>query len=1152
MPRKKHASIVDTLLSVKGVARLLRNITVQDRLGPDSTVASSSNSLGEQSSTDRRSRRTSKTSKKRCHRHCHTSKAVLESDSRYALFQDSRNDFAEPSIGSQSARRSRTIVQLPTQRGARSSASSSPSAAKSESLRNHMGYRHKIMREDTDLESSGSERVATRQRAPQSGRKDDDRSNHESVFASAAETANTNDEPLRDHSSGSDDDQYQTKRVHDGRSYPRQFTKQLPRRQVRFVKSNAHLRGLVDIKLSPPKYEKFEAHYQMILAQKQTLGSSAPEKLEFPSPKTSSDAPSISSQSAVPQVLTAPSMPASPASTKPHALSQATVRKSKTESEVSVSMGSPSALRTNTSTTAATISSAWASIDSSPTTSRAPSYTSTRAPSHTAPRALFRAASRASSLTVSKAPSHMASRAPSRSSSRVLSRTTSRASKIQQNGHDSFINSSAAASVQLRPSSQKSISTPVGPVMPPHSKSTNAAPMSKSPVNEKHPHEQPGEKVDESCDKQHNVQVNEGQNERDHEHVEEQLGQHTNEQATEQAKEQRNKQPCHHAKDSVSTCKETTHGGHAMIPDAAINDNGEIRSIQCHLQGLLPEVYDCKYKTRHCYACSRPRDMRYVDFRNRLCPGEEPQRSLCRTCRRCLDRNQEFSLVPYTTNKRTLNDIKKFHWCPQCGTIRSQPFHKHYPSGTEVPPRHQLCYPCCNLAKFPPKSGSSTYKLPREDGDASNNNRKKRAGGDEKGQAGNSPYRPRDIRSADYIPQDGPAVVEPLPSNIPAEETHSPKPSTPVVSPDPGYQHHPSKSHAMTEASAAQTGAESSSQTQTPRPAVGSTSVKHDSPGGSGDFNSESWKIPADDSPPPPQRKRSTTDSSYGQSSEGQFYENIQVNYHEILGQDRTKHHRDCYDASLPEILLTTPNEEAHVTRPTILDEQSPGGPLHDNLPRFSWKDSPPRGRSKNQRQPSMQSQESNQTVRPSDDNFSSCRNKENYPESHPQYTTPRRFHWPIERGEVVDDQPKGLSDMFYETDEGKRADAFFASMSNWSEPKPKPKTRAESTDNFNTWPPSSYDTMGPAVYEYLEKRRSKRPSVIPGSSPHGHVRKASDSLSVETVGLWQGVTPGAPIAEVTEPESPAGEEVSHIACRVHPSRKMGAKKDSGSAASIF
>lgn len=361
----------------------------------------------------------------------------------------------------------------------------------------------------------------------------------------------------------------------------------------------------------------------------------------------------------------------------------------------------------------------------------------------------------------------------------------------------------------------------------------------------------------------------------------------------------------------------------------------------------------------------------------------------------------------------------------------------------------------------------------------------------------------------------------------------------------------------MAETLASRTAAESSSQAQTQRSVADSAPGKHDSPGGLGDFNSQSWQIPADDSPPP-QRKRSTANYGYGQGNEGQFYENLHVNYHEILDQEdiwnhQANHHRDRHEVSLPEILLTAPTEEVHITQPTVvLDEQCPGSPLHDNLPQFSWKDGPARDHSKYQRQPSMQSQASIQTVRPSDNNFSSCRSKENYPDYPRQHNTPRQFHWPTERGEVDDNQPKGLSDMFYETDEGKRADAFFASMSSWSEPKSKPKPRAESTENYNTWPPSSYDTTEPAAHEYLEKRRSKRPSVIPGSPPHGHVRKASDSLSVETVGVWQGVTPGAPKAEVTEPESPAGEEVSHVACRVRPSRKKGAKQDSGSAASNF
>ncbi|KAJ4418508.1 hypothetical protein N0V85_001417 [Neurospora sp. IMI 360204] len=227
--------------------------------------------------------------------------------------------------------------------------------------------------------------------------------------------------------------------------------------------------------------------------------------------------------------------------------------------------------------------------------------------------------------------------------------------------------------------------------------------MYKNPVNEEHPHEQPGEKVDEHGDKQHDVQVNEGPGEQVNgqvdeqvdEHVDKQLGQHIDGQANDQG----NKQPDHEAKDSVSTSKETAHGGHATIPDVAINGNNETGSKKCPLNGLLPEVYDCKHDTRHCFACSRPRDMR--------------------------------------SNKRTLTDIKKFHWCAQCGTIRSQPFHEHYPSGTEVPPRHQLCHPCCNLAKLPPKSGSSTYNPPKVDDDASNNS-KKRASGDEKGQARNS------------------------------------------------------------------------------------------------------------------------------------------------------------------------------------------------------------------------------------------------------------------------------------------------------------------------------------------------------------------------------------------------------------------------------
>ena len=656
-------------------------------------------------------------------RHGHTSRPVLESDSRYALFQDSRNDFAEPSTGSQSTHRTRTTVQSPTQRAARSVASSSRSAAKLESLRNHRGHRHKVMRENTDLESSDSERSATGQETSQSRQKDDDRFIHESVPASAAETTNTKKGPLKNYDSNSDDNEHPTKTAHDGRSSIRQFTKQLPRRQVRFVKSNAHLRGLVNDKLPPPKYEKFEAHYQKILAQKQNQGSSASEKSEFRSPKTSSGAHPMSSQSAVAQLLTAPSLPTSPVSAESRAPSQATAPKSKAGSEVSVSVRLPSALRTNTSTTAGTISSAWASTASSPTVSRAPSYTSTRAPSHTASREPSRASSRASSLTVSKAPSHIASRAPCRTDSSVHSRTTSRAPEAQQGGHYSFIATSAASSEKPKPSARKSTLKPPDSAKSPHPDSTKAASMYKSPANKKHPH------------KQYNPQVNEEPSELagEHadEHVDEQLGQHADKQANEQGSKQRG----HQAKFSKSTSRETTLGGHETVPDVASNGNSEVRSNQCHLQGFLPEVYDCKYKTRHCYACSRPRDMRYVEFRNRFLRGEEPQRSLCRTCRRCLERNEEFSLVPYSTNKRTLKDIKGFHWCAQCGTIRSHKFHEHYPSGIDVPPRHQLCHPCCNFAKLPPKNMSSTYK-PRKPGDDASNDSKKRAGGDQKSETG--------------------------------------------------------------------------------------------------------------------------------------------------------------------------------------------------------------------------------------------------------------------------------------------------------------------------------------------------------------------------------------------------------------------------------
>lgn len=405
------------------------------------------------------------------------------------------------------------------------------------------------------------------------------------------------------------------------------------------------------------------------------------------------------------------------------------------------------------------------------------------------------------------------------------------------------------------------------------------------------------------------------------------------------------------------------------------------------------------------------------------------------------------------------------------------------------------------------------------------------------------------IRSADDRPRDGPVVIEPLSLNIPAEETHSPRLSTPVVSPNPDRQHQSPKSQSMTETSATGIESASSSQTQPPKPAtVCPQSIKQDSPGGLGDFVSHSWKIPDDESPPP-QRRKPTAYSNNKHGNEGLFYEDIHVNYHEIFDQDRTKHHRDRYDASLPEIWVNSPAEDAHITQPSVvLDERSP---LDDNIPRFSWNDGPTHDYPKFQRQSSMESEESDRTVRPSDYDFCSDRNKENYPNFAPRYTTPPRFHWPTERNEVPDDQPKGLSDMYYETEEGKRADAWFAAMSSRSEPKRKAEPEVESADGYSTWPPESWDTTESAAYEYLGKRRSKRQSVIPESPAHGHVRKASDTLSVETVDEWHGITPGAPTAEVTEPESPAGEEVSRIACCVHSSRKKGAKKDGSSARTI-
>lgn len=272
--------------------------------------------------------------------------------------------------------------------------------------------------------------------------------------------------------------------------------------------------------------------------------------------------------------------------------------------------------------------------------------------------------------------------------------------------------------------------------MSPRPESTEIASMYRNPVNEEHSAKS-NEKVDEHGDKQHGVQVNEEPGEQGNgqadEHVDEQLGQHIDDQANNQG----NKQPDSQAKNSVSTSKETAYGEHATIPDVAINGNNETGSNTCPLNGLHPEVYDCKHDTRHCFACSRPRDVRYVDFRHRYCRGEEPQRSLCRTCHRRLDRDMELDLKPNNSNKRTLTDIKRFHWCAQCGTIRSHKFHEHYPSGTEVPPRHQLCHPCCKWAKLPHKSELAIYAPAEVDDDAGNNS-KKRESGDEKDHAGNS------------------------------------------------------------------------------------------------------------------------------------------------------------------------------------------------------------------------------------------------------------------------------------------------------------------------------------------------------------------------------------------------------------------------------
>lgn len=593
------------------------------------------------------------------------------------------------------------------------------------------------MREDSDIESSSSERSATARSKSHRGPYYDDISDNESA-ASVAETVMNKNEPLKDYDSDSEDDQSHRKRALNRRPSTRQFKKQLPRRQVRFMKSNSHLRGLVDIKLSPPKYQKFEAHYQKMLAQKQNLGSSAPEKYEFPAPKPSSEAPPMSSQSAEPQLL--PSMPASPVFEKSRPHSQATLPKSKAESEVSVSMEPPPAfVRTNTSTTAATISSAWASTGSSSNISRAPSYTSTRAPSQTASRAPSRAASAVPSLTVPKAPSHMTSRAFCRTHSSVPSYTTSSASDTQKHNHDSFPATAATSSVKPTPSSPKSTSNTVDPVISHHPESVKTASMYKNPMHAKNPHEQSNKKGDKNGDKQHNVQVNKGASKPvdDHagkpvnEHVDDKPGQHTKLRTN----KLRTQQPDRQANASVSTTKDTTREEAAIMPGIASNADSETRTKQSSLQGLLPEIYDCMYKTRHCYACGRPRDMRYVDFRNKFLPGEEPQRSLCRSCRQCLDRNEELSLTPSSTNKRMLKDIKKFHWCAQCGTIRSQPFHKKYPSGTEVPPRHQLCHPCCKFAKLPLEIRSSYTSL-KVDGHASN--KSKKAGGDEESQTGNS------------------------------------------------------------------------------------------------------------------------------------------------------------------------------------------------------------------------------------------------------------------------------------------------------------------------------------------------------------------------------------------------------------------------------
>ncbi|KAK3396510.1 hypothetical protein B0T20DRAFT_358556 [Sordaria brevicollis] len=1134
MPRKKRASVIGTLLSVKGVSKLLRNFTAPVQSGPDSAA--------EHSSTSRHSRRTSDPSgSTRRHRRSGTrpksyhpgawpkspelrapkdtsqddeSEPVRESDSRYDLFQDSRNDFSHPSIRRRSSRHN--------QRGTRSVASSSRGTSKLKSPCIDRGSRRKTMGEDTDLNSSGSEKSIPYEMKSRSYSDNDDSFDDDPSSAHATEISHIKRGSHKANADISDDDDYRTKRGYGDASYARQFTKRVPRRQVRFVKSNAHLRGLfLDTKLSltPSKYEKFEAHYQKTLAQKQHHGSTNSEQPMIPSPKVS--------QFDAPRSLTAPSLPASPVSTRSRALSTTSVLKTKTVPEFSLPTESSYISYTNVpSTAAATISSARASTASSPTISRAPSRATSRAPP---------------SRTASKDSSRTTFREPSRSDARTSSRATFVISKPQQKDSDPFIATSATSSAKPTLSSQKTASNISYPVPSPR-------------LEFEQLYKQPGNNVHEQRDKQHDEHVNEEAGKQVDENPNAQFDKRANHSVVNQTKYQGSKQPGYETKDSVSSSKETAHRDHITNPDVTINCDSDADSNPCPLDGLLPEVYDCKHGTRHCYACSRPRDMRYVEFRTKYCRGEQPLRSLCRSCRRHLNRNIELDPKPINSNKRMLKDINKFHWCAQCGTVRSQKFHEYYPSGTEVPPRHQLCHPCCNFAKLPSKTNSSTYQSYMVDDDTSNNT-KQSAGGNDNGHAETLLDQRKDLRSVDDCPQNRPTMTEPLPSFILAEETSSTKHSAPVVSPTLSQQHHPSEYQTKAKASASQTAAATSSQSQDQRWVADSSPEGHDSPNGFNNLDSQTWQIPADDSPPP-QRKRPTTRRSHYQDNEAPLYEDIHVNYHEFHGQEdvwkhQPKHHRDYDDVNVPEILLTAPTEEIYITQPTVVfDEQYSGAPLHEKPHRRSRKAGPVRDSSGYQREPSMQSQSSNRTVRQSDYDFSSGRNKENFPAYPPQHTTSSHFHWPTEKEKVDENQPKGLSDMFFETEEGKYADAYFASMRSWSsEPKAQSRPRADSTDNYNTWPSGSYDATEPEVYEYLGKRRSERPSVIPEVSPNGHARKASDTFSVETIGVWQGATEGAPRAEVTEPESPyQGHQVSTVACRVQPSREKGGKKDSCSA----